>query len=42
VVEYALSDGEAVRGMWTGRVSAGWAAEQHAAWAEELTEAPRP
>jgi formate dehydrogenase subunit gamma len=32
----AVKDPEARRGMRTGRVSTGWAREQHAAWAETL------
>jgi formate dehydrogenase subunit gamma len=32
---YALRDGEALRGMWSGRVSARWARTHHAAWADE-------
>ena len=34
-VVYALRDGEALRGMWSGRVSSGWARAEHAAWADE-------
>jgi formate dehydrogenase subunit gamma len=33
---FALRDGEALRGMWTGRVSAHWATREHAAWADEV------
>lgn len=32
---FALRDGEALRGMWSGRVSSGWARAEHAAWADE-------
>ena len=35
-IYYAIKDPEARRGMRTGRVSTGWAREQHAAWADEL------
>ena len=35
-VVYALKDAEAMRGMWSGRVSAPWARAEHAAWAEEV------
>ena len=35
-VVYALRDGEALRGMRSGRVSAGWARSEHAAWADEI------
>ncbi|GAB3859921.1 formate dehydrogenase subunit gamma [Nocardioides maradonensis] len=41
-VGYALSDSEAMRGMRTGRVSAAWAAEEHALWAEELDQTRAP
>lgn len=33
---YALRDGEALRGMWSGRVSVHWASREHAAWADEV------
>jgi formate dehydrogenase subunit gamma len=33
---YALRDTEALRGMWSGRVSVHWANKEHAAWADEL------
>jgi formate dehydrogenase subunit gamma len=33
---YALRDAEALRGMWSGRVSVHWANKEHAAWADEL------
>jgi formate dehydrogenase subunit gamma len=39
---YALRDGEALRGMWSGRVSPGWARRQHAAWADEVDPPPEP
>ena len=32
---YALRDREALRGMWSGRVSTRWARLHHAAWADE-------
>lgn len=35
-VVYALRDGQALRGMWSGRVSSGWARAEHAAWADEM------
>lgn len=35
-VAYALRDGEALRGMRSGRVSVGWARSGHRAWADEL------
>jgi formate dehydrogenase subunit gamma len=34
-LSYALRDREALRGMWSGRVSVRWARAHHAAWAEE-------
>jgi formate dehydrogenase subunit gamma len=37
---FALNDGEARRGMRTGRVSTRWAHAEHAAWAEESDVAP--
>lgn len=37
---YALKDPEARRGMRTGRVSVRWAHAEHAAWADEVAEAP--
>src|SRR5436305_2018978 len=33
---FALNDVEARRGMRTGWVTAAWAREQHAAWADEI------
>ena len=33
---YALRDSEAMRGMWSGRVSVHWASKEHAAWADEV------
>jgi len=33
---YALRDTEALRGMWSGRVSVHWANREHAAWADEV------
>ncbi|MBA2953024.1 formate dehydrogenase [Nocardioides sp. MAH-18] len=33
---YALRDGEALRGMWSGRVAVHWANREHAAWADEV------
>lgn len=41
-VGYALSDREAMRGMRTGTVSAAWAGEEHALWAQELDQAGGP
>jgi formate dehydrogenase subunit gamma len=38
-VVYALKDGEAMRGMRSGRVSERWARAEHAAWAEETERA---
>ena len=35
-VVYALRDTEALRGMWTGRVSVHWASKEHAAWVDEV------
>jgi formate dehydrogenase subunit gamma len=35
-IYYAIMDPQARRGMRTGRVSASWARDQHAAWADEL------
>jgi formate dehydrogenase subunit gamma len=35
-IMYALRDPEARRGMRTGRVSAAWARDEHAAWAQQL------
>jgi formate dehydrogenase subunit gamma len=35
-IYFAIKDPQARQGMRTGRVSIGWAREQHAAWAEEL------
>jgi formate dehydrogenase subunit gamma len=35
-ITYALRDSEARRGMRTGRVSAAWARDEHAAWAEQM------
>ena len=35
-VVYALRDTEALRGMWSGRVSVQWASREHAAWADEV------
>lgn len=35
-IYFAIKDPQARQGMRTGRVSTGWAREQHAAWAEEL------
>jgi formate dehydrogenase subunit gamma len=37
-VFFALSDPEARRGMRSGRVTAAWAREQHADWADEFEE----
>ncbi|HEV7205246.1 MAG TPA: cytochrome b/b6 domain-containing protein [Jatrophihabitans sp.] len=36
-IAFALKDVEARRGMRTGSVSAEWAREEHAAWADELS-----
>ncbi len=33
---FALRDTEALRGMWSGRVSARWARREHAAWVDEV------
>ncbi|MGY2703184.1 cytochrome b/b6 domain-containing protein [Nocardioides sp. HB32] len=37
---FALRDGEALRGMWSGRVSARWARREHAAWVDEVRPPP--
>ncbi len=40
-IYFAIKDPEALRGMRTGRVSAGWARDEHAAWADELEAEPQ-